>query len=141
MRRLWRNSLQGLFFMGMISTVGYTIQAEHGVKPFYCDIQINTVTEGIMEEIEPIVIERAIIKEIDMENNRVTVLRDGEEDKVENHLVLNINDETVIRCEGGKEDFEIKDLRLGMQIALKHSQRMTFSLPPQAAAIEITILR
>jgi plasmid stability protein len=121
--------------------LGHTVQAEKAVNLSHEDIQRGVLAETMAGESEPIVIPRAVIKEIDMENNRITILKYEEEDQVENHLILNIIDDTVIRCEGGKEDFEIKDLKLGMQIGVKHSQRMTFSLPPQAAAIEITILR
>lgn len=52
---------------------------------------------------------------------------------------LNVSEETNIHHAMNRRLYRINDLEVGMKISGTHQEAMTFSLPPQSAAIEIVI--
>ncbi len=55
-------------------------------------------------------------------------------------IALVISDETVITKGMEKRIYKLDDLEVGMKISARHGQAMTFSLPPQTPAFEISII-
>ncbi len=95
--------------------------------------------QGSLER-EEFIIPRAIIKQIDSTHRKVTILRVGNEDKIENYIVLNISNQTKIKYEDNDKVYNIEDLKRDMEVGVKHSKTITFSNPPQTEAFEIKIL-
>lgn len=76
-----------------------------------------------------------IIKDIDIENNRV-LIKDFAKDS---ELVLTLLDDTKILKDGSEKVFNIKDLNEGIKISGQRAIFETLSLPPQTPAFEILI--
>ncbi len=89
---------------------------------------------------ESITIAKATIKEVSLDTKQVTILPEGKTDEASNYIVLNIDEDTVIKHVRNKAIYKINDLSEGMTISVTHSLAMTRSLPPQTAAFTITIL-
>ena len=81
-------------------------------------------------EIETVAFEGEITA---IEEELVTVLNG------ETEIVLVVSDETVITRGMDRRIYKIDDLEVGMKISGSHSEAMTYSIPPQSAAISINI--
>ena len=117
--------------------LGKEITYDNGV------ITITTQKNVTPQETLPeyMTIEKALIKDVDLANGKVTILPEGKEDLVENYIVLNIDPETVsVRHELLKIGLTAQDLVPGYEVSVKHSPIMQPSLPPQTPAFEIIIL-
>ncbi|MGL4800485.1 MAG: stalk domain-containing protein [Cellulosilyticaceae bacterium] len=122
--------------------LGKDISYDNGV------ITVNTANVPTPKEIkdevpalpEAITIEKALIKEVDLENGRVTILPAGLEDLRENYIILHVGEDTVVRHELLKIALTSQDLVAGYEVRINHSPIMQPSLPPQTAAFEIVIL-
>lgn len=71
-----------------------------------------------------------------IEENLVTVGNPGEDT---NAVCLVVSDETVIKKGYEKRIYKLDDLEVGMKISGTHADIMTFSIPPQTAALTIEI--
>lgn len=90
---------------------------------------------------ETVTIEKATIVAVDVENKMVTVLPAGKEDKVENYIVLNVDEtQTSIGHFKNKMLYPLSALEVGMEVSAVHKSMMTMSIPAQTPAINITIL-
>lgn len=87
-----------------------------------------------------VTIPKALIKEVNLETNQVTVLPEGKSDSYENYIVLNLSKDTTIQHEKLKKVYTLKDLTPGLNVKVVHSPIMTSSLPPQTPTYSITIL-
>lgn len=91
------------------------------------------------KEVKQIVIDKAFIKEVNKENNQVTILPANSKDSYENYIVLNVGPDTLLRHEKIKKRIVLNDLEVGMEVKVAHSLMSTFSIPPQTSAFEIMI--
>lgn len=91
---------------------------------------------------DKITIAKAVIKDVNIESNRVTILPSGKQDIRENYIELNVGDDTVVKLQDqlNKRRYGIADLEKGMEVKVVHASIMTLSLPPQTSAYEIEIL-
>lgn len=92
-----------------------------------------------VEEIKQITIDKSVIKEINKQNNQVTILPAGREDSYENYIILNVGPNTLLRHEKLKKIVVLNDLEVGMEVKVAHSLVSTSSLPPQTNAFEMVI--
>lgn len=97
----------------------------------------NDATETVNDAIT---IEKALIKNINLEGKQVTILPEGKEDKPENYLILTVGENTTIGHYKVKRLFALEDLAEGMSVSVSHSPISTRSLPPQSPAFNITML-
>lgn len=95
-------------------------------------------TSNTSEIDDKIVIGKAVIKDINGE--QVSILPNGLEDKVENYLILNIDDKTIIRHQINKRIYSVEGLKEGMLIKVVNVSQMTMSLPAQISAKKVIIL-
>lgn len=92
-----------------------------------------------VEDVKQIIIDKAVIKEIDKQNNQVTILPAGRKDSYENYIILNVGSDTFLRHEKLKKIVVLDDLEVGMEVKVAHSLVSTSSLPPQTNAFEMMI--
>lgn len=85
-------------------------------------------------------IKNAEIVKVDAEANQVTIIKNGDENLLENQIILNLGEDTTIRHEFNKRLYKIDDLEVGNSIHIKHDEKMTFSIPPQTPAMEIVLV-
>ncbi len=97
------------------------------------------VEEEEVEEAKERIIDKATIKEINKENNQVTILPAGSKDSYENFIILNVGPDTLLRHEKLKIRVILDDLEVGMEVKVAHSLISTFSLPPQTNAFDVMI--
>ncbi len=90
---------------------------------------------------ESVVINEAIIKEVDVKQNQVTILPVDKADKLENYKILNVGPETKLSYEKNKPVVKIGDLEEGMKVKVIQASFETASIPAQTTAYEITILQ
>lgn len=125
--------------------LGHEISYDNGVITIKTPEATVARTGGTTKEAgtlpEYMTIEKALIKEVDLENGKVTILPEGQEDDMMNYIILNIDPETVsVRHEFLKIALNADALVPGYQVSVKHSPIMQPSLPPQTPAFEIVIL-
>lgn len=122
--------------MLVISLINISVVA----KPFPTYLEVAKVAEKEnVQALEAITIEKAIIKNVDITNNRVTILPDGKENELGNYIILNIGEQTIIKdkCD---HPHTLEDLKERMCIKVIHSPIMQPSYPPQTGAFQIIIL-
>ena len=125
--------------------IGMTLELEYAdwmtlsFPPQNTPVRINIVenefTFDVEEEIEEELITiEGTISEI---RDEVVIVETNEEG---HEIALVISDETVITKGMEKRIYKLDDLEVGMKISARHGQAMTFSLPPQTPAFEISII-
>lgn len=92
-------------------------------------LEINIDEQGAVEE--KVFFEGEIVE---IENELVTVALEDSE------ICLVVSEQTVISKGNDRRIYGLDDLTVGTKISGFHSDAMTYSLPPQAAALEIQIL-
>lgn len=88
-----------------------------------------------------VTIPKAEIVAINFTDKTVSVLPAGKTNEVANLIDLKVTDKTTITDGKTKKAYSINDLTTGMQVQVVHSAAMTKSIPPQTAAITITMLK
>ena len=115
--------------------LGKEINYDNGV------ITMTTHETAIQEADTALIIERAVIKEVNLENGQIAILEEGKEDHFQNYLILNIDpDELIVQHEFFRIALRASSLVPGYIVSVKHDEPMTLSLPPQTHATAITIL-
>lgn len=127
-------------------TVGMTVEIEYAewmtlsLPPQNTPVRINITDNELNFDVEeePIVEETVLVEGTIVEIvDDAVVIKNGEED---HGIALIVSDETVITKGMEKRIYKLDDLEVGMKISAKHSSAVAQSLPPQAAAFEISII-
>lgn len=86
------------------------------------------------------VIEKAIIKEIDIKGKSLTILPVGQADKPENYMIINVPNEAEVVHERLKSIIRFTELEEGMTLKIIHAPMVTASLPAQTTAYKLIVL-
>lgn len=86
------------------------------------------------------VIEKAIIKEIDIKGKSLTILPVGQADKSENYMIINVPNEAEVVHERLKSIIRFTELEEGMTLKIIHAPMVTASLPAQTTAYKLIVL-
>ena len=119
----------------LAGALGKEVSFKNGV------INITTPeSDQIINDLENKVIEKAIIKEIDIKGKRLTILPQGKVDKVENYIIINVPSQAEVVHERLKSIIRFQDLEEGMTLKIIHAPAMTASLPAQTTAYKLIVL-
>lgn len=103
-------------------------------------VVLHENNEVVSSSTENGVIEKATIKEIDVKGKKLTVLPQGQVDKVENYIIINVPYQDKVFNERIKSVIRFEDLEVGMTLKIIHAPVMTASLPAQTIAYKIIVL-
>lgn len=119
--------------------LGVHVNYEDGVV-MLDNVYATDVDPETILPLENVFIESVDIVEIDQQNKKLTVVPTGQEAVLENFIILNVSDQTVITHEKVRPIYDFSVLKEGMKVKVEHSPIMTMSLPGQTAAVALTIL-
>lgn len=121
---------------GMTVEVYYNGILTRSIPPQGTADKIVVFTDNGVEKPENVEIDGTIVE---VGTDRITISTDGDDlDDVNNHFVLIVSEETKITDKNGKK-MELSDLKEGMEVEAVHAEATTASIPPQSAAISITV--
>ncbi|MGL4738747.1 MAG: hypothetical protein ACRCW2_14940 [Cellulosilyticaceae bacterium] len=132
---------KSLFVVGalLLGVTGMQVYGSEGCQR--CSVGQTCLQKQVPGGQECLVIPRAKIIEVDTKLSRVTVLPKGLKDTMENYIILNVSDQTVITHQKEKKIYTLADLQKGMIVKVSRAAFQTASIPPQTTACEIVILR
>lgn len=122
----------------LAKALGFEVNYKNNVVNFITPNKEDPMIEP--SDTKNVIIPKATIKGIDLNSKQVTILPEGMADEARYYIVLNVDDTTTIKHLHNKAIYTLSDLSEGMSISVTHSIAMTRSLPPQTAALAITLL-
>ena len=142
------NGLGGLVYEDKVYVPLRSVAETLGVEVNYADGKVSMVQANQKDEVPTTPVEETIevmttegtIKTIAEDLSYIVIV---DKNNQELRLNLNVSEEgtpTTVKDAKDKAIYKASDLKVDMAVSVEHSTATTYSLPPQSAAYEITIL-